>query len=97
MFYCVNNANKLDHNTIYNAKTTIHYGTILLTLAVIKFCVMVQNKNQGQQQDPRQQNQADSRLKGKNQESQQEEPRDTSRKGDKNTLGRKDTTQGKKQ
>ena len=58
---------------------------------------MVQNKNQGQQQDARQQNQGDSKLKNKNQElSHDEQQRDTSRKGDKNTLGRKDTPQGRK-
>ena len=59
---------------------------------------MVQNKNQGQQglQDTRQGNQGD-KLKDKNRDAHQEEQRDTSRKGDKNTLGRKDTPQGRKQ
>jgi hypothetical protein len=59
---------------------------------------MIQNKNQGQQRDARQQNQADSKPKDKNQQElhQEDEPRDTSKKGDKNTLGRKDTPQGRK-
>ena len=57
---------------------------------------MVQNKDQGQQQDTRQQTGADSKLKGKNQELQQEEPQATSSKGDKNTGGRKNTPQGRK-
>ncbi len=57
---------------------------------------MVQNKNQGQQQDARQQNQ-DDKLKNKNQELPQDEQRSTARKGDKNTQSRKDTPQGRKQ
>ncbi len=50
---------------------------------------MVQNKNQGQQ-DSRQQTLGDSKLKDKNRDAQQEEQRNTSRKGDKSTQGRKD-------